>query len=186
VVIPTYYYRTHFNLPATPEHVISLKLRTLVDDFDDFFLNGQEAHRSSGYQAGYTTPFFGYAGGTAVTTASVLGPFDVATSLLTAGTNTAAAIVNQVNGTSSDSTFAYELIAVIDQFTEPPRLSVSIDSASGLVTITWTDNSAILYAADDINVPPAGWAAVSAPNETSYSTSAGSAAGQKFFTLRKP
>jgi FlaG/FlaF family flagellin (archaellin) len=116
----------------------------------------------------------------------VLGPFDVASSLLVAGDNTAAAIVNQVNGTSSDSTFAYELIAVIDQFTEPPRLSVSLDSASGLVTISWTDNTAILYAADAIDIPAANWTQVSGPNETSYSVSPGSSASQQFYILQKP
>ena len=138
-VIPTYYFRTHFNLPTTPDHVTSLKLRTLVDDFDAFFINTNEAYRSSGYPATNPPPRFGYAGGTAVSTASILGPFDIATNLLVKGDNLAAVILNQVSPTSSDITFAYQLIAVIDQFPEPAvPLSIALDpNVPGNVIITW-------------------------------------------------
>src|SRR5439155_24036074 len=106
-VIPTYYFRIHFDLPTTPDHVVSLRLRTLVDDFEDLFINAQEAHHSSGYPSTNPPPHFGYAGGTPITTASVLGPFDVARNVLASGDNLAAVILNQVNGSSSDVTFAY-------------------------------------------------------------------------------
>ena len=184
-VIPTYYYRTHFNLATTPDHVLSLKLRTLVDDFEDFFLNGQEAYQNPGYPPNNPPPAFGYSGGTAVGTASILGPYDVATNRLVARDNIAAVIVNQVSGGSSDTTFAYELIATIDRFELGPRLAISRDASNGTITLTWPAGSgAQLYdTATADATDPAAWNLVTDASDGSYSfTPSGT---HQFFTLRR-
>lgn len=186
-VIPTYYYRTHFNLATTTNHVLSLKLRTLIDDFEDFFLNGQEAYRNPGYPATNPPPAFGYAGGTAVGTASVLGPYDIPATNLAAGDNIAAVIVNQVNGGSSDTTFAYELIATIDRFETGPRLAITRDSNIGTITLTWPAGSgAQLYEAPTADATVAEWNVVTAASDGSYSFTPSTSGGtQQFFTLRR-
>src|SRR4030095_6066302 len=98
-------------------------------------------------------PQFGYSGGTAVGTASIQGPFDIPLDILGAGENLAAAIVNQVNGGSSDITFGYELVATSDRFTEPGvALSIGFDpNVPGNILITWPEPSAVLYWLSDLD-----------------------------------
>jgi len=182
-VIPTYYYRTHFNLATTPDHVLSLKLRTLVDDFDDFFLNHVEAYQNPGYPATNPPPTFGYSGGTPVGTASVVGPLEIPPQTLVEGDNIAAVIVNQVGGGSSDITFAYELIAVIDQFPEPPRLTISKDPSTGAILIIWADPSAQLFEASLVDAAPPDWSFVTSGGSFTVTPVPGS--GQRFYTLRQ-
>ncbi len=185
MVIPTYYFRTHFTLPTTPDHVTSLKLRTLVDDFEDFFLNQREAYRNPGYPSTNLPPAFGYSGGTAVSTAAVAGPYDIAGGNLSAGDNVAAVIVNQVNGGSSDVTFAYELAAIIDRFVASPRLVIGPDpNTAGKVLISWSDaGGGQLYEAAQVDAAPAFWSPVSGVSGNSYSFSPGGS--QKFYTIRR-
>jgi hypothetical protein len=185
MVIPTYYFRTHFNLPTTPEHVTSLKLRTLIDDFDELFINVEEAHRSSGYPSTNPPPHFGYAGGTAVPTASLHGPMDIRTNILSEGDNVAAAILNQVSPNSSDITFGYELIATIDHFPEETiALSIGVDLANpGNLLITWPDPGAILYGRSQLD--SGDWTAIdttATPGQYSFNPDT---ADQRFFTLRR-
>jgi len=184
-VIPTYYYRTHFRLPTGKEHVLSLQLYTLVDDFDEFFINGQEAYRNAGYPATNPPPAFGYSGGTAVGTASIMGPFSVDPARLINGDNLGAVIVNQVNGGSSDSTFAYQLIARVDHFESAPPLTLTQDSGTGAITLTWpAGTGAHLFEASVVDAPPAGWSQVSAAADGSY-TFAPTGSSPRFFTLRR-
>jgi len=191
MVIPTYYYRTHFKLATTPDHVTSLKLQTLVDDFDDFYLNQQEVWRNPGYPVDNPPPAFGYAGGTAVGTAAVVGPLNIPPQALIAGDNIAAVIVNQVNGTSSDSTFAYELIATVDRFADTgPRLTISRNPGSGVITLTWpTQTGAQLYEAitvDAAGVGVGGWQLVATATDGFYEvTPPASGPSQRFYTLRR-
>jgi hypothetical protein len=184
-VIPTYYFRTHFNVATTVEHILSLKLRTLVDDFDDFFINTQEARANPGYPSTNPPPRFGYSGGTAVNNASVQGPFDISPEILSAGDNIAAAIVNQHSGSSSDVTFAYELIATIDRFTEAGvALSIAPDpNVPGNILITWPDPAAVLYSRTTLDSGT--WMSINTsatPGQYSFSPNS---AVQKFFTLRQ-
>jgi len=165
--------------------VLSLKLRTLIDDFEDFFLNAQEAYRNPGYPANNPPPAFGYSGGTAVGTASVLGPYDIATGNLVAGDNIAAVIVNQVSGGSSDTTFGYELIGTVDRFELGPRLMISRDGKNGTITLTWRAGSgAQLYNATTADA--ASWSLVTDASDGSYSFApSGNGGMQQFFTLRR-
>lgn len=180
-VIPTYYYRTRFNLPTTPDQVMALKLRTVVDDFDELFLNHQEAYRNASIPAANPPSRFGYAGGTAIN-ASILGPFDIDPNLLAAGDNLACAIVNQVNATSSDSTFAYELIATVARFAEArPYLTVA-SNGNGTITIT-SSAPGTLYEADRVDAPPSEWQVVQ--GQSNGSATVGTGASQKFYTLRQ-
>jgi hypothetical protein len=172
-------------LPTGKEHVLSLQLYTLVDDFDEFFINGQEAYRNAGYPATNPPPAFGYSGGTAVGTASIMGPFSVDPARLINGDNLGAAIVNQVNGGSSDSTFAYQLIARVDQFESAPALTLSQDSGTGAITLTWpAGTGAHLFEASVVDAPPSGWSQVSAAADGSY-TFAPTGNSPRFFTLRR-
>jgi hypothetical protein len=184
-VIPTYYYRTHFRLPTSKEHVLSLQLYTLVDDFDEFFINGQEAYRNAGYPATNPPPAFGYSGGSAVGIASVMGPFSVDPAHLINGDNLGAVIVNQANGGSSDSTFAYQLIARVDHFEAAPALTLSQDSGTGAITLTWPSGTgAHLFEASFVDAPLAGWSQVSAAADGSYTFSP-TGSSPRFFTLRR-
>jgi len=183
-VIPTYYFRTHFTLATTLDHVLSLKLRTLVDDFEDFFLNQQEAYRNPGYPSANPPPAFGYAGGTAIGNAAVAGPFDILPSKLRAGDNVAAVIVNQANAGSSDVTFGYELLATIDRFIVAPRLTIGPDPASpGNLLISWEAGGGQLYEASQVDATGASWTVVSGATGSSYSFAPG--AVQRFYTIRQ-
>jgi len=185
MVIPTYYFRAHFTLPTTPDHVTSLRLRTLIDDFEDCFLNQHEAHRNPGYPSTNPPPAFGYAGGSTVGAASVAGPYDLVADDLLPGDNVAAVIVNQINGGSSDVTFAYELVAIVDRFVAPPRLVIGPDpNVPGNLLISWTDAAgAQLYQAAQADAAPASWSLVSGVSGNSYSFSPGGT--QKFYTIRR-
>ena len=184
-VIPTYYFRTHFVLPAPPERILELRLRTVIDDFDNLYLNALEIYRNPGYPATNPPPAFGYSGGTAVGTAAAVGPFDVSPVSLVSGDNVLATIVNQVNGSSSDITCGYELIATIEGFgSVGPQIAVSRDPVSGIITITWpASTGAQLYEATSADASEAQWTLVTGASDGSYTTSA--AGGQRFFTLRR-
>ena len=103
---------------------------------------------------------------------------------LVAGDNLVCAKLFQQGATSSDITFAEELIAVVNSFPAAgPTLSVS--QSGGTVTITWSDASATLYEANSVDATGTAWQPVSVAAGGSYSFNAGSAAGQKFYTLRR-
>jgi len=184
-VIPSYYFRTHFNLQARAEDVLALRLRTVVDDFDNFYINGSEVYRNAGYPSGWMPPSFGYSGGTAVGTAGLLGPFDLNHSTLVGGDNVCAVILNQVNGTSSDATFAYELVATITQFSATgAALSMARNANSGAITLTWPPaTGAQLYESDTTDPLNSAWTLVSGASDGFYTVDA--PAGQKFYTLRR-
>jgi hypothetical protein len=96
-----------------------------------------------------------------------------------------ATIVNQVNGTSSDITCGYELIATIEGFgSVGPQITVSRDPVSGIITLTWpASTGAQLYQAPTADASQAQWTLVTGASDGSYTTSA--SGGQRFFTLRR-
>ena len=91
----------------------------------------------------------------------------------------------QQSGLSSDITFAYELIAVINDFViEDPGLSIS--SSGNVVTIRWCDLSdTLLYEASSVDAPPQAWSPVVGAARGHYSFAVGAAAAQKFYSLRR-
>jgi hypothetical protein len=183
--IPTYYFRTHFNLAATPDQVSSLKLRTLIDDSDLCYFNGgPEAYRRSNYTN--NPALFGYERNAGVGTAVVEGPFTISPPVLVSGDNLVAVELHQVNETSSDITFAYELIATVARFADAgPRLSIGPDPGTpGNILITWPAASgAQLYSANAVNAPVGSWTSVASGG--SYSFDPRTTGTQKFYTLRR-
>ena len=177
--LPAYYFRTHFNLATTPSHVLLLSLRTLSDDYDLAYLNNYDA--AVHIRAGFTNDAdaYTYSGDPAVGDAAVEGPFTINPTNLLAGENVIAVKEFQVNATSSDITFAYELTAIIDSFVAAgPRLSIS--RTGGTVTVTWVNQSDQLYEASSVTGP---WSLVGSGG--TYSVTPGTSPGARFYTLRR-
>jgi hypothetical protein len=175
--IPTTYFRTHFNLPTDPGQVTRLRLRTLVDDADVTYLNNSpELRRSTRYTN--EVDRFEYCTGNAGD-AAIEGPYTLPASSLVAGDNLVAVSLHQDGETSSDSTFAYELTAVVNRFETRPRLAISYNGTN--IQITWTNPSDNLYSATSINAPSGSWTLVGTGGSATVAT--GGAA--KFFTLRQ-
>jgi len=104
----------------------------LIDDFEDFFLNLHEAYRNLVTR----TPTVRLLSAilTALPSAQPLSRARTISrpSNLRAGDNVGAVIVNQVNGGSSDVTFAYELVAsLIDSSLHPGWSFGLIQNAAG-------------------------------------------------------
>src|SRR5438874_653009 len=119
--VPCYYFRGHFTLPTTPSEVVELHLRTYVDDFDAAWMNYYQApiHTNPGNPLTDLSTY-GYSGGDAVGDAGILpsvGYYSVSPTNLLAGKNLVCVKLFNQAGTSSDITFAYELIAVLHSFT---------------------------------------------------------------------
>lgn len=181
--VPVYYFRTHFTLPTPLSGIASVRLRTMVDDFDAAYLNNIDtiAHQRM-------TPFptnvdgYTYSGGTAVGDGAPEGPFNIDKALLVEGQNLIAAKLFQVNETSSDITFAYELIAVVNSFAAArPSLSI-VNNGNGTVTIT-SSGGGTLYQADTVDTPASGWTVVAGQSNGSATVASGTSA--KFYTLRQ-
>jgi hypothetical protein len=175
--IPTVYFRTHFNLPTDPEQVARLRLRTLVDDADVTYLNyGPELRRSTRYTN--EVDRFEYCTGNA-SDAVIEGPFTLPPSSLVPGDNLIVASLHQDGETSSDLTFAYELIAVVNRFEMRPRLTITYDGTN--VHIAWTNPADQLYSATSADAPAGSWTLVGGGG--SATVAAGGPA--RFFTLRQ-
>jgi len=132
--IPTVYFRTHFNYPASLGlGTRVLCFRTFVDDAAAIYVNGVEVLRTPRMpQTGpilYTT----LAGN--VGDANYEGPFYGCVTNLMAGDNVLAVEVHQDALTSSDITWGTEMTLL--QATPPSSLTIS-QSAGGIVTLTWT------------------------------------------------
>jgi hypothetical protein len=184
--IPFYYFRKGFDLPVALSHISSANVRTIVDDFDVLYLNGNATpvHIRAGLLVPPDTTT--YSGGTAVGDAAVEGPFNIPLSNLIEGHNTLASKVFQQAVGSSDITLDYEISIVVDAFpSNGPSLAVSRDPGTGVVSLTWPAGSgAQLYQANAVDAAGGAWSLVAGAADGSYSfTPAG--AGQKFFTLRQ-
>lgn len=185
--IPCYYFRGHFTVPVPLSEVSGLELRTYVDDFDVSWMNNYNVpvRRNPGNPL-TDLDTFGYSGGTSVGDAGVLGPFSIDPTNLVAGDNLVCAKVFQQAVGSSDVTFAYELIAVVNSFPAAGP-SLAISQSGGTVTITWSDPAATLYQASSVDATGGAWTAVSGAGLSpgQYQFNAGSTAGAKFYTLRR-
>jgi len=190
--IPIYLFRTHFNLPTAPKHILSLNLCTVSDDFDVAWLNGDKpdqipngdtpVHIRMGLPATVDPDSSDYSGGTAVVDAVEEGPFAINPSSLVYGDNLICVKEFQVNPTSSDITFAYELVAIVDQFKAPgPKLSIAIEGSN--VHITWTPAEGMLYQAGSPDAKGSDWSAVAGQTPGDAVVAQGGSA--RFFTLRQ-
>src|SRR5262249_32132277 len=154
-------------------NILSLNLYTLVDDFDVLWLNNQDSvvHMRPGFPA-IDVDTNGYSGGGAVGDASVEGPFPIDKYLLNYGVNAnlACAKVFKVNATSSDGTFAHQLVAVVTKWT-PPGPTITIQNPDpgnpNNVKITWTPIQDFLYQRSVLatNTTDTGWSKVSPQNQ---------------------
>jgi hypothetical protein len=180
--IPIYYFRTHFNLPTAPQEIASLNLFTLVDDFDAAWLNydNTPVHRHPGLPMTVNLDGDVYSGGDAVN-ATLLGPFPISPALIKYGDNFIAAKLWQSAGGSSDETFAYRLVAIVNEFRVPVTLSISLSGPN--VIVTWTDASLNLYQANTVDAPPSGWTLVNPQSAGSATVAHGGTA--RFFSLRQ-
>jgi hypothetical protein len=154
-----YYFRGVFNLPGWPGGT-RLWLRPLVDDGAVFYLNGQEVLRLRLPAPPAMMVYTNLATAT-VDAGFYEGPFALPAEALRAGTNVFAVEVHQSDRTSSDISFAAQLVAELPEVGfAGPVLSVS--RTAGEVVLQWTRADAILQEAptamgpwDNVQPPPA-------------------------------
>jgi len=143
-----FYFRTHFNLSIATNGA-TLYMRAMMDDGAVLYINGQESFRIGLPVAPALITQTTLATRT-VGDASMEGPFDLPLTNLVSGNNLIAAEVHQVSATSSDITWAAQLVGVFP--TLPPNSHLSISTAAGMVTISWT-GTGTLEAAPTVNGP---------------------------------
>jgi hypothetical protein len=169
-VIPTLYFRTHFNFTGDPKSAL-LKLRHVIDDGAVFYLNGVEIHRfgiAAGATFDFTTYFTGHEN-------SYSGPYDIAVGSLVQGDNVLAVEVHQSDGGSSDIVFGAELVVIAPTSTAP-KFTVITRTGTNL-NLTWT-GTGTLQSANSVTGP---WTDVASAN--SPFTAPISGAG-RFYRLR--
>ncbi len=147
--VKTFYFRTHFDFPATSTARARMRLRHVVDDGAVFYLNGTEIHR------------FGIAAGPVTATTDATGhenvyegPFDIPVDNLRLGDNVLAAEVHQSGGSSSDMVFGSELIISVPTADLVRRVVLTaIRNGAGAVVISWTPAQGVLESASSVNGP---------------------------------
>jgi hypothetical protein len=169
--IPTYYFRTHFNLPTHPQTVMRLRARLLVDDGVVLYLNGAEVHRQG---IGPAAPFEEYANFTVGT--ADYQDVDLPASALREGDNLLAAELKNVSATSSDITFGLELLASVAGCAS----GLQITRSDSQVIVTWTTAGAVLERATSVT---GSWEEINGATSP-FSATASEAA--QFYRLRLP
>ena len=186
--VPCYYFRGHFRLSVAPSEVSALELRTFVDDFDVAYMNNYAAPvRVNPGNLLTDLNIYGYTGATAVGDAGILpanGFFSINPSNLVSCNNLICVKLFQQASASSDITFAYELIAVVNNFAvEAPTLTIS--SPGNIIAIRWCDLSAVLYEASSVDAATEPWSPVAGTAPGYFSFVVRADAAQKFYSLRK-
>ncbi len=150
----TYYFLTTFNLPG-PAAGARLNLRALVDDGAVFYLNGQEVYRlrlpPTPALIGYTN----FATASQVDSQNVFeGPFALPADALQDGENLLAVEVHQAGATSSDMSFAAQLMGELPQLGFP-SFKLTITGAGGPAgyVLTWDRADAVLEEAPSVTGP---------------------------------
>ena len=105
----THYFRTHFTLPVDPS-LVTLNLRTVVDDGAVVYLNGVEIYRVN---VKANPVIYTSLASTTVANATFQGPFTVPISSLVEGVNLLAVELHQAPANSDDAVFGLELNARI-------------------------------------------------------------------------
>jgi hypothetical protein len=185
--LPVYYFRTHFTLPTAKSEVTGLRLRTVIDDFDVAYLNNVDTvvHMRAGNPIADVNSY-GYSGGTAVGDGAIEGPFTLDHTLLVDGDNLITAKLFQQALGSSDITFAYELVAVVNTFapvSTGPTLTI-VNNGNGTVNITSSGTTGTLYQADSVTATGAEWQPVAGQSNGSASN-VPTGSTQKFYTVRQ-
>jgi hypothetical protein len=171
-VIPTYYLRTHFNLPTGVGGVSRLRVRTVVDDALVLYLNGAEALR---LRVPIGTSFLSYGGGAPAGDADYEGPFDLPVSALAEGDNVLAVELKNGSNASSDITLGLEMIATVSRCAP----GIHIARSGNQVILTWSDATYHLERASTIN------GAFTTVNGAVSGYSTSSTSGNAFFRLAK-
>ena len=183
----TIYFRTHFNFPGSPTGA-TLRWAGAVDDGAVFYVNGVEAGR---IRMTNTQVFFtNQASASSPETTNVFhpaeGPFLLSASNLVSGDNVLAVEVHQSGANSSDVVLSIQLIAEIQNATAPvqgPRLRISLNPATGAVTVSWT-GAGILQQTTELQSSGTVWTDVAGnPNPYVFTPPAGS--NMRFFSLRQ-
>ncbi|MBI4663479.1 MAG: hypothetical protein HY735_32155 [Verrucomicrobia bacterium] len=175
--VRTFYFRTHFNFPASTTAGAKLKLRHVVDDGVVIYLNGVEIHRF-GIASGVDVDFLTDAGGHEN---AYEGPYEIPLTNLVPGDNVLAAEVHQSGGSSSDMVFGAELIATIPGGQTPAPTAPKITSVSrtaGSLSIEWS-GTATLQSADAVTGPWTDVANAKSPFSANIS------GGAKFYRLKQ-
>jgi hypothetical protein len=133
--VPTYYFRTTFNMPVDVAKVKSLQIRPIIDDGLVLFLNGIPVYSTPSSVT--NAPFSAFFPGSSVGDANYGTVTDLPLDSLLRGNNVLAAEVKNQSGTSSDITFGLEMIAILTECAEETRLTLSRTS-SGVLQITWS------------------------------------------------
>jgi hypothetical protein len=108
----TYYFRSHFTLPAPPTQISQLELATLIDDGAVIYLNGSEVLRLRMPENPIDALTFANA---TVSNAAIEGPFLLPPETLREGDNVLAIEVHQHSSDSSDIVCGAELDATFLQ-----------------------------------------------------------------------
>lgn len=176
----TYYFRSTFDLPG-PAVGARLRLRPLVDDGAAFYLNGAELLRLRLPPAPATLAYTNLATTSQGDSQNVYeGPYEVPASALRDRGNLLAVEVHQATATSSDLSFALQVIGELPRLGFPP-LALAIAPAPGGFALTWERADAVLETAPEVTGP---WAAVNPPAASPYLVVPGE--GRRFFRLRAP
>jgi hypothetical protein len=122
----TYYFRTHFNLPADAAGVTLVSTNAL-DDGSVIYLNGTEAARINMNPGGVTAATLSASSWEATN----FFVTNVSATALVTGDNVLAVEVHQQSATSSDVVFGLSLTATI-----PPQTPIAITSQPGNQTVT--------------------------------------------------
>ena len=182
-ISPTYYFRTHFNFPRSPQGV-TLFCTNSVDDGAAFYLNGNDLFRTRMEPAPavltYTTLTYPTAAQPCQGDANCAEWAIITGSVLTnlvSGDNVLAAEVHQSAAVSQDIVFGC-VLAYSQNVVPSPTLQLLQEGT--VVTLYWNGSGFVLQYADD----PAGtWTDVPGPVTSSTYTLAGSS-GSRFYRLR--
>jgi hypothetical protein len=148
-VLPTTYFRTHFNLPTSPSTVTNLQLQAILDDGAVFYLNGQELTRVR-MPAGPVDINTLASAGSPSDPPQILETFTVPSTALRSGDNVLAARVHQSATTSSDTVFAAGLTAFVSECRQDVTVSISKDGSG---TITISASSGTIHKASSVTGP---------------------------------
>jgi hypothetical protein len=181
-VIPSYYFRRHFNLNvnANPNDV-ALRFRSMFDDYAVIYLNGEEGYRDTNIVA-TNYAFAQYVElGTTVGTGAWSSTKAFPITNVFKGDNVLAVYLKEATLGSSDITMGLELTATVTNFAPVgPRLAVR-DLGTGSLEVSWTPSgSGTLYYTGNLGAAPNTWTSSGTANPQTFNKST----APRFFQVR--